>query len=290
MQSMPSDTSSHEPLCITLGMEEVYVLLRLLQGESMPGLDLAPFELDARGIPSESVRHALAAATNSLVAHGIAKPVDMARADTKPTNMHERPWKLELPSEVVALLGACAFGSYTLRLTLLTSTGATDTYLHELQHVGVAHTVPVPGVHKFTGLRGREGVLEYVQRLLQLGEQQAASNSPFIVPTVTLYAVRDAALAGDNTEAVRLLQNAGVSTSVAAEFASAMSHARTLGSAVFAARPADGAQREQQFAFVAGTTTCFIMTPGERGDATYQAQPASAQHILRHFQEALSRM
>lgn len=286
--NMPHAVASDDPLCITLGMEEVYVLLRLLHGQEMPGLDLTPFELDARGIPSESARHALAAATNSLIAHGIAEPVDLRRAVANDSRAQtdEPQWKLELPAEVVALLGTCAFGVYTLRLTLLSSTGATDTYLHELERVGVAHTIPLSGVHKFTGLRGREGVLGYLHDLLQLDGQQAINSSAFVVPEGTLYAARDAALAGNAAEAARLLKDAGA-IAIAEEFAAAMSHARAIGSAVFAARKPDGIQRQQQFAFVTGATMCFIMTPGDGSGAAYTVQPASAQHLLSHFQETL---
>lgn len=288
---MSHAASSNEPLCITLGMEEVYVLLRLLHGQEMPGLDLTPFDLDAQGIPSESARHALAAATNSLIAHGIAEPVNLRRAAANDSQAQtdEPQWKLELPAEVVALLGTCAFGVYTLRVTLLSSNGATDTYLHELERVGVAHTIPLAGVHKFTGLQGREGVLEYLHGLLQVGEQQASTSSPFVVPEVTLYAARDAALAGNTGEAARLLKDAGA-VAIAEEFASAMSHARAIGSAVFAARTSNGMQRQHQFAFVTGATTCFIMTPGDGPGAAYQVQQASGQHVLHRFEETLSQI
>lgn len=290
MQNSPLVAAPADPLCVTLSMEEVYVLLRLLHGTTMPGLDLAPFELDARGIPSEPARRALAAATNSLIAHGIAEPeaLNPMTAQRAGANADEPHVKLDLPAEVVALLGACAFGDYTLRLTPLTSTGAIDVYLHELRQVGVAHTIPLAGIHKFTGLHGREGILAYTRTLLGLEEQRALHTTPFMVPQAILYAARDAGIAGRTEEAARLLQGAGASTASAEEMSHAIAHARALGSATFGARAPDGARRERQFAFVVGKSACFIMTPGSGPDAMYQIQPTTAQQLIQHFQATLN--
>ena len=101
MSSQPAPDSASEPpsVSIALGMEEVYVLLRLLHGASMPGLDPTPFELDARGIPSESARRALVAATNGLIARGVVKPEFPARTGADEGGEGALPRKLEVPAE-----------------------------------------------------------------------------------------------------------------------------------------------------------------------------------------------
>jgi hypothetical protein len=280
------------PVSVALSMEEVYILLRLLHARSIPGLDLTPFELDARGIPSEPARRALAAATNGLIARGVLEPEFPARTDASKggTSEEAAPRKLEAPAEVIALLGACAFGSYTLRIVTLSRAREVNVYLHELQRVGVAHTIPVAGIHLFTGLRGREGVLHEVRALLGLREQSAVGGAALTIPEPALFAARDAALIGRNAVSSQLLQGAGVPRPIASAFAGAMSDGQSLGAATLAWRAGNGTERERQFAFVVGQSTCYLLTQTEASAGLYHVQALSAAGLLNYVQAQLQSM
>ena len=284
-----SDTAD-TPVSVALSMEEVYVLLRLLRATSMPGLDLTPFELDARGIPSEPARRALAAATNGLIARGVVKPDFPARTGADEGGEEAVPRKLEVPADVIALLGACAFGAYTLRLVTVTPERAMDVYLHELKRVGVAHTIPVAGIHLFNGLRGREGVLHAVRALLGLREQPAVGAAVLTVPESLLFAARDAALMGRTAESIQLLQGAGVPRPEATAFAGAMSDGQSLGAVTLGWRAGDRSLRERQFAFVVGQSTCFILVQTEASASVYHVRAVSAAGLLNHVQALLRSM
>lgn len=277
-------------VCITLSGDEVYVLLRLLHGKAMPGLNLAPFELDAEGNPSEAARRTLAAATNALIAQGVIEPEGLSRAQANAPQVEGATagLTLKLPIDVVALVGACAFGEYTLRLTLLSSAGMVNVYLHELRHVGVLHTTPLADIHKFTGLQGRRAVLEEVHKLLGLEAQPGAAVAPFSVQETALYAARDAALAGRREDAVGLLLGAGAPALSAEELAGAMVDPRGLGAAGVGFRTSEGAVREQQFAFVIGKKACFLLTPSTSAPGVYDVQPVSAEQMVKHFEACLA--
>lgn len=290
MQSMMSITQADAPICITFSGDELYVLLRLLHGKTMPGLDLAPFELDANGFPSEAARRVLAATTNSLVARGVIEPdgLNRAQADALQADGATPRLTLKLPIDVIALIGACAFGEYTLRLTLLSSAGMVNVYLHELRNVGVLHTTPLAGIHKLTGLQGRQGVLEEVSKLLGLEAQPGAAVAPFSVHETALYAARDAAIAGRREDAVGLLVGAGAPASSAEELAGAMVDPRGLGAVGIGFRTSAGTARERHFAFVIGKKACFLLTPSTSATGVYDVQPVSAEQVLKHFQSCLA--
>lgn len=290
---MPSTlpvTPAEAPVCITFSGDEVYVLLRLLRGKVMPGLSLAAFELDANGIPSEAARRVLAAATNSLIARGVIEPEGLSKVQSPALQANGVTPNLlfKLPADAVALVGACAFGEYTLRLTMLSSAGVVNIYLHELRHVGVLHTTPLPDIHKFTALRGRQGVLQEVSKLLGLAAQADVAVAPFSVREAALYAARDAAIAGRREDATGLLLGAGAPAPSAAELADAMVYARGLGAAAVGFRTPEGTPHERQFAFVIGQRTCFVMTPRPSMPDAYDVQPASGEHVLKYFQACLA--
>lgn len=290
MQPTMPITPPEAAVSITLSGDEVYVLLRLLHGKTMPDLDLSPFQLDANGIPSEAARRILAGATNSLIARGVIEQevLSRARSDAPQVNGATPGLVFKLPADAVALVGACAFGEYTLRLTLLSSAGMVNVYLHELRHVGVVHTTPVADIHKFTGLRGRQGVLRAVGKLLGLDAQPAAAVAPFSVRATALYAARDAAIAGRREDAVALLLEAGAPTPSATELAGAMADPCGLGAAGIGFHTPDGTPRERQFAFVIGKRTCFLLTPRASAPDEYEVQPTSAEHVFKHFQASLA--
>ena len=92
---------------------------------------------------------------------------------------------------------------------------------------------------------------------------------------------------GRNAESIQLLQGAGVPRPEATAFAGAMSDRQSLGAATLAWRPRDGVQRERQFAFVVGQSTCFILAQTEASASVYHVQALSAAGLLNHVQALL---
>ena len=192
-----------------------------------------------------------------------------------------------MPSPVIALIGACAFGEYSTLLLLHTRNGPCRVYLHELGELAVMHTMPVQDVHRFDALDGRAGVLRVMDGLLSLNAQTPAAIPAGKVLTVDAQAARDAARAGRVDEAIGLLARGGLPPTTAWNLGRAMKEATALGAISIVKRSADGQLSRATLAVVITPTSCFALSDEDTRPATFHVRPTSADALREWITSSL---
>jgi len=274
-----SPSMTMQRVVVSLSREELYVIMRLLNASQLPGFDLTWLNATPDGEVPDNVRQTLDVAANALIARGymsLQEPVETEKV------------QINIPSPVIALVGACIFGENSILLSLHTPDGPKLTYLHQLRELGVVHTVPLPDVHQFEALNGREGVLSVMNDMLNLQEQSVSTLPASKVLAVNMQIARDAAIAGKVDEAVELLVRGGLPAATAQELGKAMKEATALGSIIAAKREDDGKQRDAALAIVVTPTLCFALSDEDSHPSAFHVQPTSAGALRRWVASYLS--
>jgi len=274
-----SPSMTIQRVVVSLSREELYVIMRLLKASQLPGFDLTWLNATPDGEVPDNVRQTLDVVTNALIARGYLSLQEPVEAETVQVN---------IPSPVIALVGACIFGENSILLSLHTSDGPKLTYLHQLRELGVVHTMPLPDVHQFEALNGREGVIRVVNDLLKLQAQPVSALPAVKALAVDVQTARDAAIAGQVDEAVERLVRGGLPAATAQELGKAMKEASALGSIVAAKREDDGKQRNAALAIVVTPTLCFALSDEGSHPSAFHVQPTSADALRRWVASYLS--
>lgn len=272
-------TTAVEPLVLSVSREELAVLLRLLKIGSLPGFDLSWLHLAPDGSVGREELPALEAATNALVARGFL--------EVAPQKPGQTTRGVGLPAALVGLIRACAASTSTIRLALLTSHGDVPIYLHELEGVCVAHTVPQPGIHQFLLLSGRRGMLDALGTFMGLGQQPSLPLPPGLMIGEQFQPARDAALLGRVDAAAGMFVSAGLAAATAGTLAQSIATARTIGLCSIAVRAEDGQVRRTDFAFVVAPGACFVINAVVSDPRTLEVRPASAHDVRAHIESRL---
>lgn len=279
--SSAAPTTSTEPLVLSVSREELAVLLRLLKIGSLPGFDLSWLHLVPDGSVGRDELPALEAATNALVARGFL--------EVAPPKPGQTSQGVSLPAPLVGLIRACAASTITIRLALLTSHGDIPIYLHELEGVCVAHTVPQPDIHQFLLLSGRRGMLDALATFMGLDQQPSLALPPGLVIGQQFQPARDAALLGRVDAAAGMFAAAGLAAPTAGALAQSVATARTIGLCSIAVRAENGEVRRTDFAFIIAPGACFVISAVAADPGTLEVRPASATEVRAHIVSQLPR-
>lgn len=266
--TMPSAESVSRGVKIALSREELYLIMRLLKAKHLPGYDLAWLQARKDDTLPKEVNRALEAATTALMARGYLVPGSRPAEGEK--------IQVNVPSPVLALVGACAFGEYSIFLMLHGEQARKQIYLHEYRGLGVAHTLPLVDVHLFEALAGRAGVLALIERTLGLHEQRKAPLPEGKAAASAVEIARDQALAGERTQANETLTEAGVPPRTAGALVDAIQVATALGSITIARRPESQERKVGSLALVVTPDTCFMLIPDQ---GMYHIRTVSASGI-----------
>ena len=273
--------SQKELIDISLSREELYVVMRLLKAQALPGFDLSWLNRGLDGLVSDDIRQELEVATNALIARGYI-------TDVKPSS-ETSPLTMSMPSPLIALVGTCAFAEYNILLILHTPRGQQQMYLHQLRELGVVHTMPLPDIHQFEAVDGRSGILRVIDATLGLHKQTSLVLPAGKALVVDVQAARDAALAGRVDEAEGLLLRGGLPTVTAQVLSRAMKAATALGAISIIKRNEDGEPQATTLALVITPTMCFTLADDAPGThpATFLVQPVSAEALQRWITDTL---
>ncbi|HEX6800149.1 MAG TPA: hypothetical protein VF116_20725 [Ktedonobacterales bacterium] len=266
---------------MSVSREELAVLLRLLKIGSLPGFDLSWLHLAPDGSVGRDELPALEAATNALVARGFL--------EVAPPKPGQTSQGVSLPAPLVGLIRACAASTITIRLALLTSHGDIPIYLHELEGVCVAHTVPQPDIHQFLLLSGRRGMLDALATFMGLDQQPSLALPPGLVIGQQFQPARDAALLGRVDAAAGMFAAAGLAAPTAGALAQSVATARTIGLCSIAVRAENGEVRRTDFAFIIAPGACFVISAVAADPGTLEVRPASATEVRAHIVSQLPR-
>lgn len=267
-------------IAIALSREELFIVMRLLKAKVMPGFDLSWLKITDDGTAPDDVMSSLEAAANALIARGYLTPDTSAIASVT---------KMDIPSPIIALVGACIFGIDSILLSLHKPDGTKLIYLHELRELGVVHTMPLPDIHQFEAVDGRGGILRVIDATLGLHKQTSLVLPAGKALVVDVQAARDAALAGRVDEAEGLLLRGGLPTVTAQVLSRAMKAATALGAISIIKRNENGEPQATTLALVITPTMCFTLADDAPGThpATFLVQPVSAEALQRWITDTL---
>lgn len=188
-----------EPITVTLSRDELLLTLRLLEAETIPGLDDDPF-----GPMSEEQRTlAHVVAGRSLRARGLAQL--NAEGD------------LTLHAGVLTAVGACAYAHKSLFLVHWPAPEETPRryFGHVREEETVAHTRPADVLHQFLLLPSRDRLVAQALDFCGCGEMGGNGRFEFTISGRAFAGAREEAESGSGEEAAEVLTEAGVAAEAA---------------------------------------------------------------------------
>lgn len=234
-------------LTLTLGREELFLLLHIFHVTALPGLEEDPL----LGMSEEQAAAAFVSAERSLRARGLIRIL-------------EEEQRIEVDPVVMALVGSCLRPEFSLLVSSQTQAGEPGTrYYHIAAHLTVEHASPETGVHHFTGVGEPEEMLPRVMAFLDLSHQVALQCPASRVRESVLIQVRDRVQGGEAEVAQGLLHKDGVADITAEGLIETL--AQPVSNASVARVDYSKAEDEQVqgFSILAGSNALWILTPEE---------------------------
>jgi hypothetical protein len=254
-----------QQISVALSREELFVLMRLLGARAIPGFDTGWLNIGPDGQPASAMLPALEAAANGLLARGLLTASEPGADQSG----------LAMPSPLIALVGTSYLSEMNVLLSLRVGESVRQAYLHEFRDLGVAHTTPLPGLHQFSALDGRRGIMGAIENVLTLHTQTAPQVPPGIVADIILERARDAARLGQGDAAVQHLVGGGLAAPTAQALASVIARSTALVAVTVARR----GQPNATLGAVVATNECFTLVQEGPQSRNLVVQPASADGI-----------
>jgi hypothetical protein len=214
--------SDIERTVVVLSREELTVILRLLKAPGMIGYDQSWLNAAPDGSLPADTRRILEVAANALIARGF-----LATTGDIPS---EQYFEVTMPASLIAMVAACAFGEYSVSLTVRTLQKNYQAYLHELQGMGVIHTEPQPAIHQFDAVNGREGIRQVIMASMRIDNQQVPDLPPASISAETFERVVDRTLNGMVSEAKQLLTQSGMTDGITESFSAILEDLQAVSS------------------------------------------------------------
>jgi hypothetical protein len=271
-----------------LSDEELFVVLRLLKARALPGFQpsWAPPDTTAPLI-GDALRSAEAGA-RALIARGFA-----ALLPDQSNQAPETHSRVELPAPVIALVGACAFSPYVIRVAGLTNGERREFYLGQFTQLGALHTSPSVGLHLFTPLRGTTGVVKAVTSLLGVPEGAAHGGQLGAAP---LAAMRHAIAAGvgatpNPSNLGHALSSASfVNSDAQRAFEHALANATICVQLTVGVHGANSATIEESIFVVGSASNAFMLSPLLEDTTMVGIYAANAQRVAEWVEGQLPDM
>lgn len=241
---------NEEMIRVTLGREELALLLRIFRATTLPGLEGNPMA----GMTDEQAAAALVAAERSLRARGFIRVL-------------EEEGRIEIDPVVMALVGSCLRPRFSLLVSKVRPESQPKArYYHVAPNLTVEHSSPEVGVHEFAGVADPAEMLPRIEGSLGLAGRAALACPSAHLRESALEQVRDKARAGEPEAGLSLLE----SEDVAADTAGALieSLCRPVSSTSFVRVDYGKPESEQVggFSLLEGPNGLWALTPEARGD------------------------
>jgi hypothetical protein len=260
-----------EMLQVTLGREDLFVLLQIFHAPALPGLEGNPWE----GMPAGLAAAALVSAERSLRARGIL----LVKEDEK---------RIEVEPVTMALVGSCLKPRYSLLVTSQArGQSLTTRFYHIAPHLTVEHSSPEVGLYQFTGVAEQREMVPRILTSLQLSAPVLLHCPPAQITEATLIQARSQAQAGDTEYVHSLLRNSGVADTTADALATTLANPLMNGSIVkleYSKPPQDQAHG---FSILEGTNGLWAMTPTKNGELKIKIESVSTQQVEERLTDLL---
>jgi hypothetical protein len=243
---------STEPINLLLSREELLLTLRLLQVDSIPGLDNDP----QGNLTPDGLELALTVAGRALRARELAQVQDDG--------------SLALHNLLMTAVGICAYATQTIFVYHWQEDG--DLPLRYFGHMRgddfAAHTRPDDVLHLFTLLPTKAHMLEQILRLCAWEDRQdkAQKNGAYSLEVTDFGQVRQWAREGEVDTAVTHLTNHQANPEAAEALVSTLSHSPHVSIMQMLKQQADQSVAKQDFTLVQDQDHSWLMT-SPTGDA-----------------------
>jgi hypothetical protein len=241
--------NSTEPINLLLSREELLLTLRLLQVDSIPGLDRDP----QGDLTPEGLELALTVAGRALRARELAQV--------------QEDGSLALHNLLMTAVGICAYATQTIFVYHWQEDG--DLPVRYFGHIRgddfVAHTRPDDVLHLFTLLPTKDQMVEQILQLCAW-EDKAQKNGAYSLEVADFGQVRQWAREGEVDTVVSHLINHQASPEAAAALASTLNHSPHVSIMQMLRQQADQSVAKQDFTLVQDQDHAWLMT-SPTGDA-----------------------
>lgn len=249
-------------LQVTLGREELSVLLRLFHAPALPGMEENPWQ----GMPAGLAAAAMVSAERSLRARGIL-------------NVQESGKRIEVEPVTMALVGSCLKPRYSLRVaSQMAGKILTTCFYHVALHLTVEHASPEIGLYQFTGVAEPREMIPRIMALLQLTPSVAQSPTAEIAESKLLQARRQAQ-AGDTDSVRSLLRSNGVADITADALALTFANPLVNSSIVRVIYAGSPEQQTQGFSVLQASNALWAMTPIQNGELRINIQAVTVGQV-----------
>ena len=240
---------STEPINLLLSREELLLTLRLLQVDSIPGLDNDP----QGNLTPEGLELALTVAGRALRARELARV--------------QEDGSLALHNLLLTAVGICAYATQTIFVYHWQEDG--DLPVRYFGHMRgddfVAHTRPDDVLHLFTLLPSKGQMVEQILRLCAW-ENKGQKNGAYSLEVTDFGQVRQWAREGEVDTAVNHLTKHQANREAAAALVSTLSHSPHVSILQMLKQQADQSVAKQDFTLVQDKEHSWLMT-SPTGDA-----------------------
>jgi hypothetical protein len=197
-----------EELVMNVSQEELQYLLAMMKVTTIPGLDKAMFN----GANSRDLTVALTVVERALLARGFLIPQENGML-----KMDEAPF---------ALVGTCAFPTYSLLFRRESSTDVESLFWHGTKHLMVEHSIPLPGIHSFKAFTDPDPFYETVFEWVEIPDRPKSDCPAGQIDLATYQQVkRQASENADSTTLIEALEGVGLERDTAEGLVTALRNA-----------------------------------------------------------------
>lgn len=269
---MVVETQAEAP-AVALSREELWAVMRLIRAPWVPGIEPIDVEHPLASQQAERVDEG----ARALIARGLLTITPPAATEQMP--------EATLPAPVIALVGTCACSRFDLFLSLQKVGQPQMAHFHQVGALGVAHTMPQPGVHFFEPLPGQAGVLSAAAEMLALDAQQALPIGDGVIAAPKLRQVHECAPQTPTTTIAQILREGGLNAPMVDAVSGALRSPLATG-VIMVTRPSAGPTEGALLGVIVTPETCFTLIPSS--DAShYTVRPGSAHAIRQWITEQL---
>lgn len=230
-----------ETICLTLGIEELHFLLKLLRADTLPGLPVAP--------PPEQEAAGLIAAERSLQARGLLQ-------------INESERRAEIDAVAMALIGTCLIPCLSILVISQRAGQASQTrYYHVGADLTVEHTASVLGLHTFIAAAGPEDFAAPLIRILNLPQCAGRADLAGCIRQETLMQTREQALSADCEIVTASLLTAGLDHKTASALAATLHQPALSVSFTRLSQTDEGRAAVDGFALLEGMDIMWAFSP-----------------------------
>lgn len=258
-------------ISLTLSIEELLFLLRLMRAETLPGLPEKPFE----DMTPEQTAASLVAAERGLQDRGLV-------------HIDEAEHRVEIDVVCMALLGVCMIPRFSILVTFQSAGDPPRArYYHAGSDLVVEHTSPKPGLHTFVGAARIEDFAAPMVELLALPQRSSRKDMAAQIRQDCLAQAREQARSGDGDAVIMRLTAGGLAQRVAASMAATLQQPTLSISLTRLERSSHNRSAVDGFALLEGANVLWALSPESSDPQGLRIEAISTDEAAKRIEEIM---